>query len=125
VGANDVIYFSSLTKSAETVDLLLPAISSRVSQVVFLTSGDIGKAPLWPFPLNMLYTARMKSWRDTIAPILARHSVVFVDLLSLPDPFLSDVTRYYAADGLHLSGDGYGVWADHILHALHEKDRAN
>lgn len=125
VGANDVIYFSSLKDAAEDLDVLLTSISSRASRIVFLTSGDIGRAPLWPMPLNWIYTSRTKAWREIVMPILAKHGVIYVDLLSLPDPFLSDVARYYAPDGLHLSGDGYAVWAGYILDALHETKANN
>ncbi len=125
IGANDVIYFSSLTQSAETLDIFLTSLSSRASRIVFLTSGDIGKAPLWPTPLNYLYSARTREWRRLLMPILQKHNVIFVDLYALGDPFLADVSKYYAHDGLHLSGDGYAVWAGYIVNALHEKVNSN
>lgn len=125
IGANDVMYFASLKESAETLDIFLTSLSSRASRIMFLTSGDIGKAPIWLFPLNYIYTMRTRAWRELLMPILAKHNVLFVDLYTLPDPFLTDVRKYYAPDGLHLSGDGYAVWAGYIVDALHEKVEPN
>jgi lysophospholipase L1-like esterase len=38
--------------------------------------------------------------------------VIFVDLFRDPhnDPFVKEPKRYYCPDGLHPSGEGYGIW---------------
>lgn len=120
VGANNVVYFRSLKDAAVSLEALLPELKKKSEMVVLLTAGDIGKAPLWPFPMRYLYTSRTQSLRDAFMEAAKKHEVRYLDLYSLPDPFLTDVPRYYAKDKLHLSGEGYAVWSEYILDLLNE-----
>lgn len=121
IGANNIIYFKSLDAAAASLDALLPELRKRSSTVVLLTAGDVGKATLWPVPLGWFYTKRTLYMREKFMDLALKHGVKYLDLYSLPDPFLTDVPRYYAKDKLHLSGDGYAVWTGHILNLLNEK----
>lgn len=118
VGANDVIYGTSVSRASQELDQLLKLVTAHASTTILLTSGDIGNAPLWPWPLNHVYTWRTKALRKEFMRVCEVHSVQYVDIFSKPDPFTSDVPRYYAPDGLHLSGEGYKVWAGYILEVL-------
>ena len=43
--------------------------------------------------------------------------ILFVDLFKDPsaDPFVKEPQRYYCADGLHPSGEGYGLWYSALM----------
>lgn len=118
VGANDIIYGTSVARASRELDQLLSRVTAHASTTILLTSGDIGNAPLWPWPLNHVYTWRTKALRKAFMDVCATYSVRYVDIFSKPDPFSSDVERYYAPDKLHLSGEGYKVWAGYIREVL-------
>lgn len=118
VGANDVIHFKSLDTAERSLDDALTQLSQKTDRIVLLTSGDIGNAPLWIFPLNRFYTHRTEYLRARFVNLLAKHNAVYVDLYNLPDPFSTDPARYYAPDGLHLSSEGYAVWAEYITDTI-------
>ena len=52
--------------------------------------------------------------RTQFMAITAADGVAYVDLYSIPDPFSSDPSRYYAPDGLHLTADGYEFWFEQV-----------
>ncbi len=114
-GANDIILFSDAATVRENISAVLENATQYSERVVLLTSGDVGKAPMWPYPLKRLYTYRTQNTRSIIMEAArAYSSVAYVDLYTKHFPTGDDATAYYAADGLHLSGAGYGVWAEHV-----------
>lgn len=117
-GANDAIYGTGNAEIKENIAIVLEKAKSLGQHVVFLTSGDIGEAPLWPFGVSQYMTHRTKIVRRLIKSEVENHGALYVDLYALPTPFKEDPQLYYAADFLHLSGEGYRVWADLILQAI-------
>jgi len=119
-GANDIIYFTPLSKSADQLDMLFKEAKGRAPEVVSITSGDVGLAPMFPWPLNWVYSYRSKIFLDRFKKIAADDGVRFVELYQpRADDLLSqDIARFYAPDGLHLTGDGYEVWYQKILETL-------
>lgn len=124
VGANDITHFSSSAQTQAELARALKRAKELSPTVVLLTCGNIGNAPLWPWPLGHLYTYRAQVFREKFMATAQEHGVSYIDLFTKPDVFGTDIARYYAPDGLHLSGEGYGVWAGYILEAIgggHEK----
>jgi lysophospholipase L1-like esterase len=58
--------------------------------------------------------------RTLYKKIAAQNDVTYVDLFteSADDPFLQDIPKYYAADGLHLTEAGYKNWYQQIRSAM-------
>ncbi len=121
VGANDVMKFSSIAKTAAELDAALQRATQMSDRVMLLTAGDIGTIPLWPVPLDDIYTLRTIELRDVFMAVAERHGVEYVDLYALPDPFLTDIDRYFTQDTLHPSSDGYAVWSEYILESIHAR----
>lgn len=117
IGANDVIYFKSLDEAKRSLEENLNVLLKKTNRFVLLTSGNIGNAPVWLFPVDYLYERRTEYLRAHFKALVEEKGGVYIDLYNLPDPFQSDPERYYAPDGLHLSGDGYGIWAGYIIEA--------
>lgn len=114
IGANDVIQLKSLTTAQSNMDRILGAAQKKSAHVIFLTSGNIGDAPLWPFPWPYIYTERTLDLRDRFKVLAEKHGALYVDLYARGNLFASDPDRYYANDKLHLTADGYGTWFDVI-----------
>jgi lysophospholipase L1-like esterase len=121
VGANDVMKFTSLDAAAHEMDSILTLATSLSERVVLLTAGDIGAAPLWPWLLGDIYTRRTELLREKFMSLAEVHGTVYVDLYTLPDPFSSDIARYYTPDTIHPSSEGYAVWARYIEEAVRDR----
>ncbi len=115
IGANDVIRFKSLKEAERNMSALLARAQSVSDRVVFLTAGNIGDAPLWPWPLNSLYTARTLHIRERFMALAVQYDALYVDIYAHGNLFSSDPARYYAVDNLHLSEEGYLKWFEIIV----------
>lgn len=114
IGANDVIQLKSLARAEGNMNRILSAARTKSDHVVFLTSGNIGDAPLWPFPWPYIYKERTLDLRARFKLLAETHGALYVDLFARGNLFASDPKRYYASDDLHLSADGYAKWFDAI-----------
>jgi lysophospholipase L1-like esterase len=63
--------------------------------------------------------------RDRFLAAARDHGVDYVDLFTGPgdNGFRQETDRYYARDGLHLSGAGYGTWYDRLTAATAVPER--
>lgn len=119
VGANDIIYFGPLRAFNGELKEIIKNATQKSSRVAFLTSGNIGTAPIWPFPLNVLYSYRTRVARDQALAVIRGHApqVAYVDLYAKNITF---VKEDYAPDELHLSALGYKKWADQIIETVED-----
>lgn len=118
IGANDVIRYTSLDEIRSGVASVLATITTLSNRTIILTSGNIGLAPIFRWPLSQLYANRTREVRRIFLEEIAKHATVtYVDLYREPidDELSKDIPRYYASDLLHLSDDGYGVWFKEIV----------
>lgn len=115
-GANDVLYFSSDAAMKQGVTNLFAEARKKSDTVVVLTAGNIGLAPVIPWPFGYYISARTRYMRELMQNEAAKVNAHYVDLYKErgSDPFENDVARYYAPDRLHLSDDGYAYWYSEI-----------
>lgn len=118
VGANDVIYLSDRDTTTTTLTEVLSHARVKSDRIVLLTAGNIGDAPLWLWPLNRYYTLRTQALRESFMSVAQKEGVVYVDLFPHLSIFKENPQKYYAPDGLHLSGEGYALWAQYILETM-------
>lgn len=121
-GANNIIYFTPLETAAAEMDALIKKAKKYSDNVVLLTSGNVGTAPIFPAPLSWIYTTRARKFLAEFEKTATSNGVLFVRLFQekVDDIFLSDVKKYYAADGLHLTAEGYKVWYEQIRKTMAE-----
>ncbi len=121
VGANDVIDLHDPDAASAALEEALVDVRTKSEHVVLLTSGKIGEAPLFPWFVRSYLTRRAADLRERFKTIADKYDAVYVDLYAIDDPFASDPERYYAPDGLHLTGDGYGFWYAQVNIAIEAK----
>lgn len=114
IGANDIIRFHNTAETVALLDESLKLLRQKSDHVVLLTAGKVGKAPFFPHGLGWLWTSHARKMRAEFMSVTEKNSVAYIDLYNIPDPFNADPERYYAPDGLHLTGDGYGFWFDAV-----------
>lgn len=112
VGANDALRYTSIERLGVLVDILLARAKKVGQEVVWLSSGNLGLAPIFPWPFDFFISLRAKQARDLFISKAEQFGVVYVDLFEKRkhDPLLRDVDRFYSPDLYHPSGDGYGIW---------------
>jgi lysophospholipase L1-like esterase len=120
VGANDIIRFTKLSHIKRDINAVLEKATLMADNVLFLHSGNIGTAPFFPKTIGWLMSARTRQVRNIYKEAAARFGAIYVDLYASRsrDPFLKDIGRFYAPDGLHLTGEGYKIWYEKIRAAM-------
>lgn len=121
VGANDVIRFSNLETLRKDISQVLGDVSSVSNRVVLLTAGKVGNAPFFPRPFAWLWTKRAALVREHFITAAHEHGAAYVDLFVLDDGFDVEPEKFYARDGLHLSGEGYAFWYAEVMKAIEKK----
>jgi lysophospholipase L1-like esterase len=76
-----------------------------------------------PFFLRGLSTVVMRHavrLHAIVKRVTEEMGVTFVDLFHDPaaEPFVKEPHRYYCPDGLHPSGEGYGIWFTALMGAV-------
>lgn len=122
IGGNDIVRFTPLDDVAASIDEVLRRAKKQSKRVVVFTSGNVGTAPIFPYPLRWFMTRRTLAVRQLFTAAVNNHGATYVDLYRerSDDPFVTDPTTYFAADKFHPSDAGYGVWWQRIEPALRQ-----
>jgi len=110
--ANDVIEF----RGVEIFEVDLRAAIAMARQlsdnVVLMPGQNFGVSPFFLRVLSPIVSRHAMRLHAVVKRVTAEQGVTFVDLFRDPseDPFVKEPHRYYCADGLHPSGEGYGLW---------------
>lgn len=120
IGGNDITYFSDRDTLAGDIATVLQEAKRVSPQVVLLTSGNVGNAPILPRPLAFLWHRRTLQVRDIFMKASEERAVTYVDLYrdKKTDPFFLEPYRYHASDLFHPSSEGYGLWYEEFKKAL-------
>jgi lysophospholipase L1-like esterase len=110
IGANEIVGIGSLADAANELGAQLTVLSPIAKRVIVLTAGDIGAAPVFVWPLNAIISYRTRVLRQYFTDVCAKYGAVYVDIYAEPNIINMDIEKYYAPDGFHLKGDGYGYW---------------
>jgi lysophospholipase L1-like esterase len=122
IGANDIIRGTPEKEFETSLRALFAKAKARSANVVALHSGNIGLAPMFPWPVNRVLRARTLRYRAIYRAVATEHGVAYVDLYAEKeeDVLSKDIPKYYADDLLHLTAEGYGVWYDAIRKTMKE-----
>lgn len=119
-GANDILYLTPLLEAEDDLQNVLDEAQKKSSQIVMLTSGNIGTAPFFPPFFNTYYSKRAKAFHASFIPLAKSNNAVFVELYTTKeeDPFINNPKHWYAVDSLHLNENGYRYWYTEIRSAM-------
>ncbi len=113
IGANDITNFTPYDTVRNELSEILSISNEHSSKIILLTSGDLGRAPIFHWPLSNIITSRTLMVRDIFIEEASKYeNVSYVDLYlnRNDDPIEKNLKKYYAPDSFHLTGDGYGIW---------------
>jgi len=122
-GGNDVIRFTSHSLLALEMTSMLIAAKRCAGKVVWIPNGNVGLAPIMPWPMSSILTARARENRILVATVidqLRQKNLTGIDWVDLyaekpDDVFSQRPNHYYASDKLHPSAAGYRAWFDEAL----------
>jgi lysophospholipase L1-like esterase len=122
IGANDIMRLTPLSEIKTEINQLVDRLQPLTDTVVILHSGNVGLAPIFSWPFNEILAWRSRAVRQIYKTTAEKRGVLYVDLYTerRDDLFLKDINRYYSADHLHPSGDGYRYWYDRIRKTLND-----
>jgi len=121
IGANDITGLTSLKAIEERLSAVLNYATTHSSEVIVVTSGNIGLSKVFRAPLSTFISRRTLKVRNSYMEKIGMYSSVnYVDLFkdAEHDIFITDVEKYYAKDLFHPSKDGYGIWYEEIKKVL-------
>jgi hypothetical protein len=112
-GGSDVVRLSSYESVLQAAEYTLDVASSRSDHVAVVPPADVGTAPVWVWPLDVLFSRRAEVVRRAWQYAMRERTNVHLVDLRMPrdrDPFRIAPRRFYSPDGIHPSGDGYALW---------------
>ena len=112
-GGDDVVRLSSYESVLLAAEHTLDVASARSDHVAVVPPADVGTAPVWVWPLDMLFSRRAETVRRAWQYAMRERTNVHLVDLRMPrdrDPFRIAPRRYYSPDGIHPSADGYALW---------------
>jgi len=122
IGGNDILRLTPLKNIERDLSIVIERAKMIADHVVILHSGNVGAAPIFCWPFNWLYAERSRMVRALYLDKAKATSVLYADLFAERevDPFLKDISRFYSADYLHPSGQGYKIWYETICATLYK-----
>ncbi len=125
IGDNDVTGMTSRKDIINHIKNILDLARERANHVVVVGSGDVGGAPLFKYPLSLLFHKRTEMIRQIFMDEIAglgegTADVTYVDIFTAvpPEVFNVDIPHFYAIDHFHPSGYGYEKWYEQIRPVL-------
>lgn len=116
IGANDIFHRVDLEQSVKNLTQVLEVAKQKSDRAIFMTSGSVGYAPLFPAPLDWYFTHRSRQAIPEFIAVASGLDVEVVDNYRARDndPFEQQPEKYYAPDKFHLSNAGYQLWYERL-----------
>lgn len=110
--ANDVLEFRAVDKVEADLRAAVAEARKLSSNVVLMPGQNFSVAPFFLRGISKIIMWHAVRVHAMVQRVTAELGVTFVDLFRDPsdDPFVKEPSRYYCPDGLHPSGEGYGIW---------------
>jgi lysophospholipase L1-like esterase len=110
--ANDVLEFRSLEKIETDLRAAIARARELSDNVVLMPGQNFSVAPFFLRGMSKIIMWHAVRVHAVVKRVTGELGVTFVDLFRDPseDPFVKEPHRYYCPDGLHPSGEGYGIW---------------
>lgn len=124
VGGNDILRFTPYDEFEQDLRLVLEMAQTKADHVMYTSCGNVGTILTFPPGAGYIYDKRTRRVREIILKVTEEKDIVYNDLFNEPenDPFYKDPDKYYAADYLHPSDEGYAEWFKVVGEGLKKLD---
>lgn len=112
IGGIDILSLRSLRALRSNITSILRTSKHIAPRIALITSPNLGSIPYFRFPLSIFFSWRAKQIRDFALRRSEKGGFIYIDLYTdaPDDPFRLHRKKYFAADHIHPSGDGYALW---------------
>lgn len=119
IGGNDIVRFHNAKQIAKLLQQELLTLP-KADKVILISAGDVGTATIFPLPIRYFHTRVNQEYHKEFAKIRIPQGITYVNLVLAPRNilFTTEPETYFAADGFHPSGEGYGVWFEAVEKVL-------
>jgi lysophospholipase L1-like esterase len=109
VGGNDVIYGTRPDRLKSALEAAILRARELTSLVIVVSSANVGGAPLFGWPLNLLLARRSARVREVFVGTCRQLRVRLVNFTveAKRNPFLQRRHQFFAEDGLHPTATAY------------------
>lgn len=120
IGGNDVVRGTKLEELAQDLPPALDQARSIGKNVLLMTQGNIGNAPIFPGLLYQLYTRRARRVRDLFMKVAREKGIHYLDVFveRKDDRWIREPKKFYSVDWFHPNGRGYREWYEKIREHL-------
>ena len=118
--ANDVLEFRPIAKVEADLRAAIAKARELSDNVVLMPGHNFSVAPFFLRGISKVIMWQAVRVHAVVQRVTRELGVTFVDLFHDPsaEPFYKEPKRHYCADGLHPSGEGYGVWFATLMMAV-------
>lgn len=118
--ANDVAEFRGVDVFEADLRAAIAMARQLSDNVVLMPGQNFSVAPFFLRGISQLITRHAVRLHAVVKRVTDELGVTFVDLFHHPaaDSFVKEPKRYYCPDGLHPSGEGYGLWFTALMGAV-------
>lgn len=118
IGANDIATFQSMKKIETSLRIVIKKLLELSPKVVMAHGGNFGVLPLFPWPLNQIYSIRTRKVRDVFVKLSHEFNVIYVDMYTTIEDFpytINGEPVYASLDyAFHPNDLGYKLWYEKI-----------
>ena len=117
-GGMDILHFSSLSETVKNIREVCTLLEKNTKHIYYITTPDVGKAPIFFFLFSYVYSLRSRILHDMIYAqlhIMRGVKVHIIDIIKKEDTLKS---AFYSKDKSHPNDTGYTIWASIIKQQL-------
>ena len=116
VGGNDILRSTARDVFRIRLEEAITEARRLSALVIVVNSANVGSAPLFPWPLNVMLSRRSLRFRATFEDVCSKLGAEFLNFTFEPsaDPFRKQPLVYFASDGLHPTGAAYTLCVERL-----------
>ena len=112
IGSNDITHGTESIDLTLELALLFDRASRVANNVVVLHGGNVGNAPIFPWPISAIMNRRTRKLRKIIRDLTKDSCITYIDLCDAEQQITleKNPTQWFAADGFHPNDALYSFW---------------
>lgn len=117
-GGMDILHFSSLSETVKNIREVCTLLEKNTKHIYYITTPDVGKAPIFSFLFSYVYSLRSRILHDMIYAEFKKNKMTEVHVIDMSKKENTLKSAFYSKDKSHPNDTGYTIWAGIIKQQL-------